>query len=62
MLDVTRNVLALVEITKLNTTPQKIKFLQNNYIYTLLNPSSFYMDCNKLFNIPTDEIEMIKID
>lgn len=62
-LDYTRNVYANYTITKLNTTPEKIIFEINELHYTLLNPPSFYINSGiKLFTIPTEAIEMVKVD
>lgn len=60
-IDRTRNVMGTVMITRLNTTPQKIKFHIPIGTYTLLNPPSFYDDGQPTFTFPTGEIEMVKI-
>jgi hypothetical protein len=60
-IDKTRNVLGTVMITRLSTSPPKIKFYIPIGTYTLLNTPQFYDDGQPLFSFPTGEIEMVKI-
>lgn len=62
ILDYTRNVVVSFSIKKLTGIPNKIKFALNPNIYTLKNPSAYYEDGQLLFNIPLDEIEMVKVE
>ena len=62
-LDATRNVCANVSITKTSTNPEKIFFDLSNGAYYLLNPISYYEEhVIPLFNVPTNGIEMIKVN
>ena len=64
MIDMTRNVNASVSIKRLPATnPDKIYFDLSSGAYSLLNPSSYYTNPPniKLFNIPTDGIEMYRV-
>ncbi len=62
-LDATRNVCAKVSITKTNTNPEKIFFDLSSGAYYLLNPISYYEGhVIPLFNVPTNGIEMLKVD
>lgn len=61
-LDYSGNVMARIEIEKLNTNPEKIIF--NNIVnaYYLLSPPDSYTQGQQLFYIPTEPIEMVKIN
>lgn len=64
MFDMTRNVSAVVSIKRLPTSnPDKIYFDLSSGAYSLHNPKEFYNNPPgvKLFNIPTDGIEMIRV-
>jgi hypothetical protein len=63
MIDMTRNVNASVSIKRLTATnPDKIYFDLSSGGYSLLNPIEYYQGSNeKLFNIPTDGIEMVMV-
>jgi len=65
LLDVTRNVRGTVTVKRLPTSsPDKIFFNLSSGGYSLLNPKEFYNNPPdvKLFNIPTDGIEMIRVN
>jgi hypothetical protein len=65
MFDMTRNVSASVSIKRLSTTnPDKIFFNLSSGAYSLHNSKEFYNNPPgiKLFNIPTDGIEMIRVN
>lgn len=61
--DMTRNVSAVVLINRIASNPDKIFFNLSSYSYSLRNPKEFYNNPPgiKLFNIPTDGIEMIRV-
>ena len=63
MFDMTRNVSAVVLINRIASNPDKIFFNLSSYSYSLRNPKEFYNNPPdvKLFNIPTDGIEMIRV-
>lgn len=61
-IDYTRNVMVLVLIKKLQGQPEKISFELKRGAYSLLNPIEFYNDGQPLFNVPTEPIEMVKIN
>lgn len=51
-----------VSVTRLNTTPAKIYFDLNSSDYMLKKPREYYRNApGKLFSIPTDGIEMVKV-
>ncbi len=62
MTDYTRNVSAPVNIKLINQN--KILFNLSSGTYNLRNPISYYENTpnEKLFNIPTDGIEMVKVN
>jgi hypothetical protein len=65
IIDYTRNVLGSVDIKKLPTSggQQKIFFNLGEGTYLLLNPISYYQGSSlPLFNIPTNGIEMVKVN
>jgi hypothetical protein len=65
MFDMTRNVSAVVSIKRLPTSnPDKIYFDLSSYNYSLRNSKEFYNNPPgiKLFNIPTDGIEMYRVN
>lgn len=63
LIDMTRNVMGTVSIKRLPATnPDKIYFNLSSGGYSLLNPIEYYQGSNeKLFNIPTDGIEMVRV-
>lgn len=61
-IDKTRNILGVVTIRKLNTTPEKITFEVPLEAYHLMNPEEYYDDGQPLFSIPTGEIEMVRVE
>ena len=64
MIDVTRNVNAVVSINRIpGTNPNKIFFDLSSGTYTLLNPPEYYISQPNidLFNIPVDGIEMVRV-
>lgn len=60
--DFTRNVTGTFSITKLNNNPEKIYFMLYLSGYTLHNPREFYDDGQPLFSLPTNGVEMIKVE
>lgn len=60
--DRTRNVIGSHTITRLGTNPPKIIFNLGRSNNTLINERSFYRDGQPLYSIPTEGIEMVKID
>ncbi|UGS24286.1 DUF6705 family protein [Flavobacterium channae] len=65
LLDFTRNVMGTVSIKRLQASnPDKIYFNLSSGGYSLHNPKEFYNNPPdvKLFNIPTDGIEMVRVN
>lgn len=62
MQDFTRQVNASLNITKLNTNPEKIIFDLSSGIYRLEGPDELYQPSVKLFDLPTDGIEMVRVN
>jgi hypothetical protein len=60
--DYTKFVRAKLEITKLNTVPEKIIFDLSRYSYALLNHTPGFYDDGPLFYVPTGPIEMVKVN
>jgi len=60
--DFTRNVTGTFEIKKLEGSPEKIIFILYPALYTLHNPREFYDDGQPLFSLPTNGVEMIKVE
>lgn len=63
LIDMTRNVMGTISVKRLPiTNPDKIYFDLSSGGYSLLNPIEYYQGSNeKLFNIPTDGIEMVRV-
>lgn len=64
-IDYTQNVSVLVHIKKLPSLqggPQWLEFKLFTGAYRLLNPSEYYQPGVNLFNVPTEPIQMLKIN